>query len=96
MPDCWAGRKPTPHATVAEGAFAQFKAELCAGLPEQRDETRSNHQQEGRDDRTQHLLALGVIGPASREQFAQRLAEDKGRDQQNDDVVGQDTGLRPS
>ena len=31
MPDCWAERKPTPHAMVARGVFAHFKAELSPG-----------------------------------------------------------------
>lgn len=91
MPDCWAARKPASHAMAARGVFAQFKAELYAGLPEQREEPDRDHQQEGRDDRAQHLLAFGVIGPAPREQLAQRLAEDESRDQQNDDDMRQDS-----
>ena len=84
---------------AARGIFAQFKARLYAGLPEQRDEPDRDHQQEGRDDRAQHLLALGAVGPPPREQPAQRLAENEGRDQQNDDDMRQgfalDISLKP-
>ena len=61
-------------------------------LPEQGNQPDGDYQQEGDDDRAEHLLSLGAIGKLASQQASERLAEDEAGDEQNDQDMGQDAG----
>lgn len=88
MPEFQARRNPAPYARIAQGGFVRFKAR-GSELPQECDEPQGYHNQEGGDDRAQNLLPLGAIRELTGQKPAERFAEDEGRDQQNDDDVGQ-------
>lgn len=88
MPEFQAGRNPASHAPLARGGFARIRAKGLSS-PQQRDEPQRYHQHESGNDGAENLLALGPIRELAGEKPTERLAEDEGRDQQDDDDMGQ-------